>query len=221
MKQAGGDWYTADCSAAAINSEAGMAALEYYAALYDDYGFPAEQIVVADGLATGYSYIFSGEWEATGINNAQPDLEGKWQAAPLPAGPTGSYNAFIGGKGAGIFSYSANVDAAFDLLTYLNTPEAQQQLAEVTMANANSIHVPPLPEAYEFIQGGDNVKEALTKQLEDASGPANCPGWEETNADIDLILQSVLFEEQDLEDALIEMEDALNAGLEEYGAAAS
>lgn len=221
LKQAGGDWYTADCSAAAINSEEGMAALEYYAALYDDYGFPAEAVVVADGLATDYSYIFSGEWEATGINNAHPELEGQWAAAPLPAGPTGSYNAFIGGKGAGIFSYSPNVDAAFDLLVYLNTAEAQQKLAEVTMANANSLHIPPLPAAYEFIQGGDNVKEALSKQLEDASGPANCPGWEESNAEIDLILQSVLFEEQDFEDALIEMEDLLNAGLEEYGAAAS
>jgi multiple sugar transport system substrate-binding protein len=221
LKQAGGDWYEADCSAAAINSEAGATALEYYVSLYDDFGFPAEQVVVADGLATDYSYLFSGEWEATGINNAHPELEGKWAVAPLPAGPTGSFNAFIGGKGAGIFSYSPNADAAFDLLTYLSTPEAQQQLAEVTMADANSIHVPPQPENYQFIQGGDNVKEALSKQLEDASGPANCPGWEESNADIDLILQSVLFEGTDFEDALIEMEDALNAGLEEYGTAAS
>lgn len=218
LKQAGGDWYSADCSAAAINSEEGATALEFYAALYDDYGFPAEQVSVADGLATGeYSYVFSGEWEAMGINNAHPEMEGKWAVAPLPAGPTGSFNAFIGGKGAGIFSYSENADAAFELLTYLSTPEAQAQMVELSFANANSIHVPPQPENYGLIVGGDNVRDAISKQLTDASGPANCPGWEESNAEVDLILQSVLFEEKDFEDALVELEDALNAALVEYG----
>jgi multiple sugar transport system substrate-binding protein len=218
LKQAGGDWYTEDCSAAAINSEEGMMALEHYTALYEEYGFPAEQVPVADGLAAGtVDYVFSGEWEATGINAAHPELEGQWTVAPLPAGPTGSFNAFIGGKGMGIFSYSPNVDAAFDLMMYLSTSEAQQALTELSLANANSIHVPPQPENYQFIQGGDDVREALSTQLTDASGPSNCPGWEESNAEIDLIIQSVLFEGADFEDALIEMEDLLNQGLVEYG----
>ncbi len=218
LKQAGGDWYNADCSAAAINSEEGLAALEFYAALYDDYGFPAEQVPVADGLAAGTAdYIFSGEWEATGINAAHPEIEGMWSVAPLPAGPSGSYNAFIGGKGMGIFSYSPNVDAAFDLMMFLSTTEAQQALIDLSLANANSIHVPPQPDNYQFILGGDEVRAALTAQLADASGPSNCAGWEESNADVDLILQSVLFEEMDFEDALFELEDVLNAALVEFG----
>lgn len=218
LKQAGGDWYAEDCSAAAINSEEGLAALEYYTALYEEYGFPAEGPGTADGLASGeFAYIISGEWEATGINAAHPEMEGKWTVAPLPAGPTGSFNAFIGGKGMGIFSYSPNVDAAFDLMMFLSTPEAQQALAEKFLSDANSIHVPPQPANYAFIQGGDDVLQALSTQLGDASGPSNCPGWEESNADVDLILQSVLFEEKDFEDALLELEDVLNAALEEYG----
>ncbi len=219
LKQAGGDWYAPDCSAAAINSEEGMAALEYYTALYEDYGFPAEAVPTADALATGeLAFVFSGEWEATGINAAHPELEGQWSVAPLPAGPTGSFNAFIGGKGMGILSYSPNVDAAFDLMMYLSTSEAQQALAELSLSMGNSIHVPPQTANYEFIQGGDEVREALSTQLGDAAGPSNCPGWEETNADIDLILQSVLFEGADFADALAEMEDVLNDGIAEYGA---
>jgi len=218
LKQAGGDWYTADCSAAAIDSDEGLAALEFYTALYEDYGFPAEQVPVADGLAAGtVDYVFSGEWEATGINAAHPELEGQWSVAPLPAGPSGSFNAFIGGKGMGIFSYSQNVDAAFDLMMFLSTTEAQQALVDLSLANANSIHVPPQTANYELIGGGDDVRAALSTQLADASGPSNCPGWEESNADIDLILQSVLFEGMDFEDALAEMKDVLNAGIEEFG----
>ncbi|MBC8171180.1 MAG: extracellular solute-binding protein [Anaerolineae bacterium] len=218
LRQAGGNWYTEDCSAAAINSEEGLVALEYYTALYEDYGFPAEQVAVADGFAAGtLDYAISGEWEATGINAGHPELEGQWTVAPLPAGPTGSFNAFIGGKGMGIFSYSPNVDAAFELMMYISTPEAQQMIAELSLANANSIHVPPQPENYQFIKGGDDVREALSAQLGDAAGPSNCPGWEENNADVDLILQSVLFEGTDYEDALAELEEVLNAGLEEFG----
>jgi ABC-type glycerol-3-phosphate transport system substrate-binding protein len=217
LKQAGGSWYTEDCSAAAINSEEGLAALEYYTALYEDYGFPAEQVPVADGLASGeYGFIIDGEWTASSIDAAHPELAGQWQVTTLPAGPTGSFNAFIGGKGMGIFSYSPNVDAAFDLMMFLSTPEAAAQQAELYMANANSIFVPAQPANYGVIEGGENVATALAAQLGDASGPPNCAGWEESNADIDLVLQSVLFEGKDFADALAEMEEILNAGLVEF-----
>ncbi|MBZ0316825.1 MAG: extracellular solute-binding protein [Anaerolineae bacterium] len=218
LKEAGADWYTEDCSAAAIDSDEGLAALEFYTALYEDYGFPAEQVNIADGFEAGaLDYAFSGEWEATGINVAHPDLEGTWSAAPVPAGPTGSFNAFIGGKGMGIFSYSENVDAAFEFMMYLSTREAQEMLTELSISNANSIHVPPQVENYDLIKGGDDVQAAIATQLTDASGPPICPGWEESNADVDLVLQSVLFEEKDFEDALAEISDILNAGIEEYG----
>lgn len=218
LKQAGGDWYAADCSAAAINSDEALTALEYYTALYEEYGFPAEQASVADGFAADtLDYAIDGEWLATGINAAHPELEGQWSVAPLPAGPAGSFNAFIGGKGMGIFSYSQNVDAAFELMLFLSTPEAQQMLTEQSIAMANQIHVPPQPENYQFIKGGDDVNAALSAQLGDAAGPSNCAGWEESNAEIDLVIQSVLFEGMAFEDALAEMEDILNAGLEEFG----
>lgn len=219
LYQAGGAWYTEDCSAAAINSEEGLTALEYYTALYEDYGFPAEPVSVADGFAADtIDFAISGEWEATGINAAHPELEGTWSAAPLPAGPTGSFNAFIGGKGMGIFSYSQNVEAAFQFMQFLSTREAQQELTARFLATANSIHVPPQPENYDLIVGGDDVRAALSAQLGDAAGPSNCPGWEESNADIELVLQSVLFEGTAFEDALAEMEDILNAGITEFGA---
>jgi hypothetical protein len=78
--------------------------------------------------------------------------------------------------------------------------------------------VPPQPENAQYIQGGDDLNAALTAQLNDAAGPPNCPGWEETNADVNLVLQSVLFEGENFEDALAEMEDIMNQGIVDYGA---
>jgi ABC-type glycerol-3-phosphate transport system substrate-binding protein len=216
LGQAGASWYADDCSAAAINSDEGLLALEQFAAQYDSLGFPAEQVPVSDAFATGaHAYVIDGEWTATSINAAHPELEGQWDVTTLPAGP-GGFTAFLGGKGMGILSYSPNVEAAMDLMMYLSTPEAAQMTAELNLANANSIFVPPQPANYQFVLGGENVAAAIAAQLEDVSAPPNCPGWEESNADVELVLQSVVFEEMDFQDALDELEAILNQGIADF-----
>lgn len=216
LAQAGGTWYADDCSAPTIDSEAGFAALEYFTSLYEDFGFPAETVDPAASFSTGeISMAISGEWHAPGIDTAYPELEGKWAVAPMPAGPVNNA-AFIGGSMIGLFSYSSNADAAWDFMQWLQTPEAAEAITANNFINS-AILLPVQPANYEFIKGGDMVREAISAQLENTSGPANCPGWEESNADINLVLQSVLFEGMDFEDALAEMNDILAAALEEYG----
>lgn len=221
LYQAGGSWYTADCSAPAIDSEAGATALEFYARLYEDYGFSQEAASTAASFSTGeLDFVIDGEWTAGGIDSAYPDLVGKWSAAPVPAGPSGHYTAFIGGKGASIFSFSPNVNEAFDLLKFLGTEEATKAISDGYAAQS-TIFVPTKPEFSNLINGNADVSAALASQLQDAAGPPNCPGWEESNADIDLELQSVVFEGADFQDALANMNDILQAGIEEYGGSGS
>ena len=217
LYQAGGSWYTADCSAAAINSEEGLTALEFYTSLYEDYGFPAEAVGTAAAFSTGeMDIVIDGEWSATGINSSYPELEGTWSVAPLPAGPSGNFTAFIGGKMMGLFSFSDSPDAAWDLMMFLSTEEAAQLQTEAYF-EVQQIFVPPQPENFQYIPGGEDINAALSAQLMDAAGPPNCAGWEETNADVELVLQSVLFEGMPFEDALIDMEDIMNQGLADYG----
>ncbi|MEP7291192.1 MAG: extracellular solute-binding protein [Chloroflexota bacterium] len=216
LAQAGGSWYTEDCSAAAVNSDAGVTALEYYTTLYEDLGFPQEAAAVS-GFSTGdLSILFDGEWVAPGIDTSYPELVGKWAVAPMPVGPAGNNDTFIGGKMMGIFSFSPNVDSAWQFIQWLQTEDAAQSLTVENYNNA-SLFVPPQTANAGTIQGDPAVVAAIGTQLENTSGPANCPGWEESNADVNLALQSVLFEGETFEEALAQMEDVMNANLVEYG----
>lgn len=220
LAQAGGSWYTPDCSAAAINSDEALAALEYFTSLYADFGFP-QAGADASALNTGSaSILFDGEWVAPGIDASYPDLVGKWAVAPLPAGPAGNNDTFIGGKAMSIFSYSPNQDEAWQFLQWLQTDEAAKAIVEQN-ASFNQMHVPPQVANTQFIQSVGTVADNVNEQLKSTTGPANCPGWEESNADVNLAIQSVLFENGDYQDALTQMEDTLNANLKEYGSAAS
>jgi len=217
LYQAGGRWYTDDCSAAAINSEEALTALEFYTRLYEEYGFPAEDVSAAAAFSNDeMDIVIDGEWTAMGINSSYPELEGTWSVAALPAGPTGRNTAFIGGKMMGIFSFSPNVETAFDFMMFLSTEEAAE-IQTAAYFDVNQIFVPPQPAFGQYIRGSEDINAALQDQLDDAAGPPNCPGWEESNADANLVLQSVLFEGMDFEDALAEIEDILNAGIEDYG----
>jgi len=217
LNQAGGSFYNEDCSAVTINSDEGLEALEFYTLLFEEYGFPAEQADPASAFSTGeYSIVISGEWHASGIDASFPELEDQWSVATLPAGPSGSSAAFLGGRMAGIFSYSTNQEAAFDFLEWVATPEAAEALAAATFENGG-IFLPAQPENGQFIQGSAEFNEALNTQLADVVGPPPCPGWEESQSEVDLIIQSVLFEGYGFEDALLDIEDLLNEALVEYG----
>ena len=185
--------------------------------LFDEYGFPAEQADPGTSFSTGErSIVISGEWHTTGIDASFPELEGTWGIAPLPAGPSGDNPAFLGGRGASIFSFSENKQAAFDFLVWLASPEAAEIIANENF-EMGALHLPPQPSNGEFIRGGEMVNAAINAQLESVSAPPNCPGWEENQAEVDLIIQSVLFEEGNFEDALEDIEELMNDGLEEYG----
>ncbi len=215
LTQAGGSWYTEDCSAAAINSDEAEAALEYYTSLYADYGFPQAGID-ASGLSTGsISVLLDGEWVAPAIDSSYPDLVGKWAVAPLPEGPAGNNATFIGGKMIGIFSYSPNVDQAWQFMEWLQTPEAAQALVDSNY-DFSQMYVPPQTENTQYIKGTGTISQNVNDQLENTTAPSHCPGWEESNADVNLALQGVLFENGDYQDALASMEDTLNANLEAY-----
>jgi len=217
LYQAGGQWYTDDCSAAAVNSDEGLVALDRYVQIFEKLGAPAESTDVGTGLSTGdYPIVFDGEWTASGIDVSFPDLVGKWAVAPLPAGPSGKYTAFIGGKMMGIFSFSKHIDEAFDFMKFLGTEESAAAQTEAYFERQN-IFVPPQPAWGSYIKGGDVLNQALNTQLLDAVGPPNCPGWEESNNDVTLQLQAALFEGQDLEDTLLEIESIMNDGLKKYG----
>ena len=218
LAQAGGSWYTADCSASAVNSAAGMTALKFYTSLYSDLGTP-QDASDPSALNTGaISILMDGEWQAAGIDATYPDLKGKWAVAPLPVGPGGNNDSFVGGSAIGIFSYSKNADAAFQFIQWLQTPEAAQALIKEN-GSFSSLFVPPQAANQQFIVGAPSVNATINAQAANLTPPPNCNGWEQIGTDINNALQGVVLQNGDFQDGLTAMEKAINDGLVKYPAA--
>jgi multiple sugar transport system substrate-binding protein len=217
LAQAGGSWYNEDCTASAVNSEAGLAALEYWTLLFEDFGTPVEAPDIAATLVDGSRPIsITGSWNLYGFD-ANPDLQGKWAAAVLPAGPAGSSAGFMGGKMMGIMGYSPNVPEAFDLMSFWLSPEGAQAIASES-AERTLLYLPLDPtNAANVVALEPELRDVVVAQLGQVTPPANCPGWEESNQEVQTLLQSAVLEGANFEDTLVEIEAVLNEGLAEYG----
>lgn len=211
LYQAGGDFYTPDCSEVTINSEEGVAALDFMASLYKDYGSPTDGWPdLENGLVTGqYPFGATGNWLVGSLDVGKPEIAGKWEIAPLPAGPSGKSTVFLGGRVMGIMSFSQNVDLAWDLIKFLYTEEgASAMLAKATEKSA--IFFPPVTAYYDLLKVDAAKLDAIKTQLNDAKGPPNCPGWEEGANEVQRLLDTVLLKDADAQEAL----DAAAAELE-------
>ena len=202
LYQAGGTLYNADCSEATINSPAGVEALNFFASLYNTYDTsPEADVDVEGGLASGeYLAGYQGSW-VLGLESSRPDLYQQVDFSALPAGPTGKRTSFIGGRVIGVMEASPNKDLAAEFIGSLYTPEAAQAMLSKA-AELNQIWITPVADYAQQSGLPDKVQNALAAQLEDAVGPPNCAGWEETQAFVDRQLQDVILNGADSQKAL-------------------
>lgn len=103
-------------------------AVDLYTGLYADGSVPTNSdFDQTQGFISGIApMLVSGPYLANGVSSAAPELDGKWQASPLPAGDGGSISLFAGSN-LGIWHNSDQVDQSLALLDYISQPE--QQLA--------------------------------------------------------------------------------------------
>jgi multiple sugar transport system substrate-binding protein len=93
-------------------------------AIYKDSAMPGPG--VNDDFFAGQS-----AFTVTQISRASllPKNGFKWNALPLPAGPSGNY-AVVGQAGIGVFAKSAHVSQAEDFLAYFTDPANSKKLAQ-------------------------------------------------------------------------------------------
>jgi len=103
-------------------------AVDLYTGLYEDGSVPVNSdFDQTQGFVSGVApMLVSGPYLGKGVTDAAPELEGKWQASPLPAGDGGSVSLFAGSN-LGVWFNTDQKDEALDLLEYVSQPE--QQLA--------------------------------------------------------------------------------------------
>jgi multiple sugar transport system substrate-binding protein len=76
------------------------------------------------GFVSGVApMLVSGPYLAKSIEDAAPELEGKWAAAPMPSKVDNT--SLFAGSNLGIWHNSKNVDGALALLEYMADPEVQ------------------------------------------------------------------------------------------------
>jgi multiple sugar transport system substrate-binding protein len=105
-----------------------QAAVDVYTGLYTDGSVPTNgDFDQTQGFISGVApMLVSGPYLGKGIADSAPELDGLWQASPLPAGDGGSISLFAGSN-LGVWHNTDQKDAALDLLEFISQPE--QQLA--------------------------------------------------------------------------------------------
>jgi multiple sugar transport system substrate-binding protein len=82
----------------------------------------------------------AGSWLAGTLHSEDPKIDDKWSTAPLPSGAAGCKTT-IAGDSLILLNHSANPDAAWLWIEYLQKPE---NLATWTYKSPNGTELPPL-----------------------------------------------------------------------------
>ncbi|MDX6256670.1 MAG: multiple sugar transport system substrate-binding protein [Frankiales bacterium] len=106
-------------------SAAAKTATDFYESFYADKLVPTNaDFDQTQGFVSGAApMLVSGPYLEKAINDAAPQLKGKWSVAPLPAGQ--SNISVVAGSSLGVWKNSKNLEADLQLLDYLDTPSTQ------------------------------------------------------------------------------------------------
>lgn len=174
---AGGEFIAEDNKTSTVNSDAAYEGVKYYSELakeglmsisaLEKNSAEIESLFNAGEFAT----IFTGAYEIATLRREQPELAEKIGTAPFPAGPKGRF-AFFGGSGLTVFKTSKNKEAAFKVIEYLMTTEAQVAYQELCG------NLPTVNAAYDtsFISD-EPMREAFKAQLESGKAYPSVAGW--------------------------------------------
>ncbi|MDF1478099.1 extracellular solute-binding protein [Leifsonia sp. H3M29-4] len=150
------------------------AAVDVYTGLYADGSVPTNSdFDQTQGFISGIApMLVSGPYLGKGIQDAAPELDGKWQASPLPAGDGGSISLFAGSN-LGVWFNTDQQEQSLKLLEYVSQPE--QQLAWYGLTG----ELPTVTSALEDegLNADPNVK-VYTDQLATAKVLPIVAGWD-------------------------------------------
>ena len=173
--QAGGDVLSEDAKEVAFDSPEAKEAAEFYVGLvkYSPKDFLNSNSY--DGrvaFATGKVAMYmAGAWFGGEMKLSFPQINGKWDVAPLPEGPEGCATQ-LAGDALAVFSQTENADAAWLWIEFLSRPE---NMKTWTYGSKTSTLLPPRqsllddPELGKFnpwLEGfAENMKCAVTSNV--------------------------------------------------------
>jgi multiple sugar transport system substrate-binding protein len=179
--QAGGDLLSDDGQAVAFDDPAGQNAADFYVGLrkYAPQDYLSSnswdgRVAFATGKVAMY---MAGSWFGGQMKTEFPEINGKWDVAPLPEGPQGCATT-LAGDTLSIFDSSKNKDAAWLWIEYLSQPKIMKAW---TFGSKTTTLLPPRqsllddPELGKFnpwLKGfADNMDCAVTSNITQPKWP--------------------------------------------------
>jgi len=198
-----------------IDSPESQEGIEFYTDLALEHGLstPAattwDEADLSDAFARGdVAMMISGSWTPGALLEANPDLEGKIGAFPIPGPDGGLSPSFLGGSHLGIFQDTENPDLAFALVRMMGTGEFAEKWGE------QSGFFPGTKPLLEKVQQADDpVVAPFAKQMVD--GGASLPvtplyGQIQGKKTVSAMLQSILSGDASVEEATAQAAKEMN-----------
>jgi multiple sugar transport system substrate-binding protein len=189
-------------------------ALRFYADIFRNGWAPlatnTEISNVWTEFARGYfSFYVSGPWNLSEFEARMPEeLKDAWTTAPLP-GPNGSGASLAGGSSLVIFQASPHKRAAWLLVEFLSSVEAQRQFYRLVG------DLPPRRTSWEDpVLADDPRASAFREQLERVRPTPKVPEWERIATEIRLIGERLAHGELTVDQAAMDLDRRADAILE-------
>jgi multiple sugar transport system substrate-binding protein len=191
--QNGADLVNATATEATVTSPAFVEAVDFYAGFFRNHSSPREvggltnfQQAFVDGA---FTMFISGPWDAQGLHERHPELDGRWAVAPLPAKTIGGSRASMaGGSSLVIFQASKKAQAAWTLIAFLSQPEVQAKFYAATA------DLPARRSAWQLAGLGAKPEAmAFYAQLQDTRPVPPVPEWEQLADKLGIWTEKVVY----------------------------
>ncbi|MBC7543103.1 MAG: sugar ABC transporter substrate-binding protein [Candidatus Sericytochromatia bacterium] len=208
--QNGGDLVNATATEATVTSPAFIEAVSFYAEFFRVQSSPREvggltnfQQAFVDGA---FAMFISGPWDAQGLHERHPEMDGKWAVAPLPAKKLGGSRASMaGGSSLVIFRASKKADEAWKLIEYLSQPDVQAKF------HAATADLPARRSAWQ-LAGLSAKPEAMAffAQLQDTRPVPSVPEWEQLADKLGIWTEKVVYGRMPADQAMTSLQAEMN-----------
>lgn len=178
---AGGEVATleGDTWTSGLDSPESQEGIEFWTGLATEGGYSSEgattwrETDVLDAFAAGdVGMAVMGSWTPGAIVEANPDMEGKFAAVPIPGQDGGIAPSVLGGSHLSMFETAEDKELAWTFIEMMTTGEFAQQWGEqsgyfpgqVSLLDETLASTDPLvaPFAQQFVEGGASVPVAPT-----------------------------------------------------------
>lgn len=173
-------------------------AVDLYTGLYADGSVPTNaDFDQTQGFTSGTTpMLLSGPYLANAIEDAAPELDGKWAVAPVPSAKDNT--SLLAGSNLGVWATTKNEEGALQLLDFLSQPQTQLKWFELDS------QLPTVKAALEdSTLTEDPLVSVYAEQLQNAKLLPLVPNWDgETGKALLDSLNSIVLTDADANDAI-------------------